>query len=179
MDKYRYCDEVWRIAGIGSPTVALGASSSYLVALIVLLRLLMIQQPMNYGTAHKTVSRFGYILSWVLSLLVPSVKFIVSFPSLYDVNIYNTFVAIETYGLMTAPIILTILLYAVLLCFLNQQVALSDAVISRMKALAKMTHGVVAGLIVCNVPGLLIMAYLSSRLGQGRSEDLFASNTVV
>ena len=177
--KYRGCDQVWIIAGISVPVNAFGASSSYLVALIVLLRLQMIRRPMSYKRSHKTVSIAGCILIWVLSILVPSLQVIVSLPSLYDVNVYNKFVAIDTYGLLAAPILLTVLVYVMLQCSIKQQVALNDAVKRRKKALAKMTHGIVAGLIICNVPGLLIYAYFSSKLDQGRSENFFESNTAV
>ena len=179
LDKYRDCNQVWIIAGISVPANALGSSSSYLVALIVLLRLQMIRNPFSYASTHKGISIAGCIIIWFLSILVPSLQVVVSFPSLYDVTVYNTFVAIDTYGLLTAPIVLTLLVYVILQYSIKQQVAINDAGKRKIKSLAKMTHGIVAGLIVCNVPGLLIMAYLTSRLDQGTSEELFESNSAV
>ena len=178
-DKYQVCGQAWIITGISFPSWALAASSSYLVALIVLLRLMMIRKPMSYEGTHKTISIAGCIFIWVFSILVPSVQLIVSFPSLFDVDVYNTFVAIQTYGLLVTPITLTVFLYVMLQCFIKKQVALADAVAQQMKVLSKMTHGIVAGLIICNVPALLLMRYVSSRLGKETYEDVLESSIVV
>ena len=165
------------------PGYAFGATSSYLVALIVLLRLLMIKRPMTYQSVHKSVSRIGCIVIWTVSLIVPSIKFIVSLPVFYEANIAKIFDAIQNYGLMTAPILLTVLLYFMLLCSLKTQTAARitthEATITRMKALAKMTHGVVAGLIVCNVPGLMYNAHIGYMIGHGRGDDIFKSTLSV
>ena len=187
--KYRGCDQVWIIAGISVPVNAFGASSSYLVALIVLLRLLMIKRPMNFQSSHKSVSRIGCIVIWVVSLLIPLTKFIVSLPVLYNAIIVDIFSAIQNYGLITAPILLTALLYGMLLCYLKTQRRAhrntsldyqnDQQIIRRMKALAKMTHGVVAGLIVCNVPGLIYNAYFGYMIGRGRGDDIFKSTISV
>ena len=178
-DKYQVCGQAWIISGISFPSWALAASSSYLVALIVLLRLMMIRKPMSYEGTHKTISIAGCIFIWVLSILVPSVQLIVSFPFLFDVDVYNTFIAIQTYGLLVAPITLTVFLYVMLQCSIKQRVALSDVATPQLKALSKMTHGIVAGLIICNVPGLLLLPYVISRLERETYEDVFESSTVV
>ena len=96
-----------------------------------------------------------------------------------NIIFFDDFIAIENYGLLTAPIILTVLLYVVLLCSLKTPTAAHEATITQLKALAKMTHGVVAGLIVCNVPGLMYNAYIGAMIGQGRGDDIFRSTTSV
>ena len=170
---YRACEEVWRIAGLVWPYIWLRGTSTLLVTLIVLLRVLMVIQPLNYQDVHKAISRIGCIVAWVVSLLVSSTYFIVSLPGLYDLNIYNTFVGIVNHGLGTAPILLTVLLYAILLCSLNPQA-------NRLaKSFAKMTHGIVIGLIVCNIPGLIYISYVGAMLRKGNSDDIFTSNTAV
>ena len=179
LDKYRKCDEVWRIAVIKFPACSISGTSSLLVALIVFLRLLMVRHPTSYESVLKPLSRIGCIVAWALPLLVSSTMFIVSLPPLYDINIYNTFVAIVNYGLLAAPILLTVVIYVMLLWSLNQQTSIAEATNTQMKALAKMTRGVVAGLIVCNVPGMLYLAYLVTMIGQGKGDDVFTSNIAV
>ena len=183
LDMYRACGEVWKAAGMVMLCYIFGATSCFLVALIVLLRLLMVKWPLSYQSVHKSVSRNGCILIWVVPLLVSSTKFIVSLPVFYDANILKIFTGIENYGLMTAPILLTVLLYVMLLCSLKTQTAARitthEATITRMKALAKMTHGVVASLIVCNVPNLVYTAYVGALIGYGIDDDVFTSNVSV
>ena len=177
-DKYRECDQVWRLAGMAWPGNSLCGTSSLLVALIVLLRLLMVKQPTNYRSIHKAASRIGCIFVWVFPLGVSSIKFIISLPPLYDANIYRPFLVIENFTIVTAPILLTVLLYAILLCSLNPQSSMNQATIARVNALAKMTRGVVVGLLVCNVPGLLHLAHVLTMIGRGK-KGVLTSNTVV
>ena len=153
--KNRHCDELWRNIGVIGPSIAFGSIGSYLVALIVLLRFLMIKRPMSYGSVHEAVSRIGCITIWVLVFLISSIKFIVSLPSTFNRNIFNAVEGIESYGLLIAPILLTVIIYVMLLCTLNPQTAAGSATGIRMRELVKMTYGVVIGLIVCNVPALL------------------------
>ena len=160
LEKNRICDETWRNVGMLLPATTFGSTSSYLVALIVLLRLLMIKQPMSYESVHEAVTRICCISIWVLVLLICSITFIVSLPSIVDRNIYSAFEAIEHYGLLFAPILLTVIIYIMLLCTLDPQTAAGGATGIRMRALAKMTYGVIIGLIVCNVPGLLYMVIM-------------------
>ena len=183
LHKYKACGELWRAAGMVMPQYVFGATSSLFVALIVLLRLIMIKRPMSYQNVHKSVSRIGCIVIWVVSLLVSSVYFIVHLPPLYAANVVRIVTAIATFGLLTAPILLTILLYVMLLCSLKTPTAArstaNEATITQMKALAKMTHGVVAGLIICNLPGLMYIAYTNAMIGRGRGGDIFTSNISV
>ena len=180
--KYRECGEIWRAAGMVTPSYVFGATSSYLVALIVLLRLLMVKRPMSYQSIHKSVSRIGCIVIWVFSLLVSSVYFIVHLP-FFDASVREILNAIQNYGLLTTPILLTVVLYVMLICFLKTRTAAGviwhEANIKRLKALAKMTHGVVAGLIICNVPGLMYNAYIAAMIRRGRGDDIFKSNISV
>ena len=82
-------------------------------------------------------------------------------------------------GLLILPVLLTVTMYIMLLCTLNPQATAGDATSIQMAVLSKMTHGIVIGLVVCNVPGLAFMAYLNAMLKQGRMDDLFKSNTAV
>ncbi len=106
LDKNRNCDELWRNTGLLVPVIAFSGTSSYLVALIVLLRLLMLKQPMNYENVHQSVSRIGCITIWVFVLLICSVKFIVSLPFTFHRGLYGAMVKIENSGLLMAPILL-------------------------------------------------------------------------
>ena len=160
------------------PAFSLGSASSLFVALIVLLRLIMVTQPMNYQRTHKAVSRISCIVISVLSLLIPSIEFILSLPQIYDVNAFRAFSTFRN-AYFTVPVPLTILIYAILLCFLNRHTATSEAVTIQMKTVAKMTHGVVVGLLLCNVPGLIFCAYVAIMDQQGRFNELFKSNTEV
>ena len=174
-DKYRECGEVWRLAGMAWPGWSLSGTSSSLVALIVLLRLIMVKRPMSYRSIHKAVSRIGCIFVWMFPVLVSSTKFILSLPPLYDVNVFRPFVMVENFVIVMAPILLTVFLYIILLCSLNPQSAITEGTITRMKALAKMTRGVVVGLIVCNVPGLAYWSYLVYTIWRGKSDEVFTS----
>ena len=139
----------------------------------------MVTHPMTYESIHKAMSRIGCILIWVVSFLLPTIAFILSLPDLYDPNMYSTVVAIEVHALLTVPILLTVLIYVVLLCTVHRHAAAnkrtSNATSIRMRALAKMTHGIVIGLIVCNVPGLIFFAYFTKMIEAGKINDVFKS----
>ena len=47
------CGDFWIDYGMNFPAFVLSGSSSFFVALIVLLRLLQVKNPMSYETAHK------------------------------------------------------------------------------------------------------------------------------
>ena len=182
LDKHRECEELWRISIMKFPAGSFIGTSSLLVALIVFLRLLMVRHPMSYQRAHKPISRIGCTVAWAFPLLVSSTKLVVSLPSLYDFNLYNTFCMVVNYGLLVAPIMLTALVYVMLLCSLRQKsilnelvvgTSIADATNKRLKHLAKMTRGVVVGLIVCNVPGLAYSSYLVYRIWQEKSDKVF------
>ena len=115
LDKYIDCGEVWRMSGMGLPLAVVGATSTLFVTLIVLLRLIMVTRPMNYRSVHKKVSRIGCIVIWVVSLLIPSIEFILSLPQIYDVNAFRAFSTFRN-AYFTVPVPLTILIYAILLC---------------------------------------------------------------
>ena len=155
LEKNRDCDEQWRNTLTITPVVATASTSSYFVALIVLLRLLMIKQPMNFESVHAVVTRIGCITIWMMVLVICSIKFILSLPSISARSVYSAFESIEHYGLLTAPIVLTVIIYVMLLCTLDPQTAAGSATGTQMRELVKMTYGVVIGLVVFNVPGLL------------------------
>ena len=163
LEKNRNCDGRWINDLIGLLGVIFGSASSYLVALIVLLRLLMIRQPIGYNSVHETVSRVGCITIWVSAILICFIKFIVCLPSIYDPTVYNVFVAIQNFGLLAAPVLFTVILYAVLLCTLDPKTAACGATATQMKELAKMTYGVIIGLLVCNMPGLLYLTIMPTQ----------------
>ena len=183
LERYRHCGEAWRIVGVYFFPHALTGSSSYLVTLIVLFRLLMVTQPLRYESVHEAMSRIGCITIWVLSLLLPAISLITSLPYFYDPNIYSAVIDIAVYGLVTVPILLTVIIYAILLFTVKRKRIegnrLSHSTSKRMRALAKMTHGIVIGLIVCNVPGLLFMAYFTITMEHGNIDDIFKSVAVV
>ena len=128
------------------------------------------------------ISHIGCIVIWSLSLLLPAITFIISLPYFYDPHLYNVFHILDAQVLMTAPILLTLAMYGTLLCTLNQQTTANSTnaeTSNQMKGLAKMTHGIVIGLVVCNVPGLAFMIYLGTVAQQGKMEAFFKSNIAV
>ena len=179
LEKYRLCNERWRITGMNFFTHVFTGSGSLLVCLIVLLRLLMVRKPTNYEGIHESMSRTGCILIWVVSLLLPTIAFVLSLPDIYDPDIFNTMVNIEVHALLTVPILLTVLIYAVLLWTVHRHAGtesrVSNATRIRMRAFAKMTHGIVIGLIVCNVPGLMFFAYFTKMIEEGKTNDVYKS----
>ena len=155
LEKNWICNDQWRNTLTIAPVMASASTSSYFVALIVLLRLLMIKRPMDFEDVHKVVTRIGCITIWVVVLLICLITFLVSLPSVSDRNVHIAFIAIEQYGLLGAPILLTVIFYVMLLCTLDPQTAASSGTGEKMRELVKMTYGVVIGLLVFNVPGLL------------------------
>ena len=176
LKRYEECDEYWKISGLNLSTQVLTAASTQFVSLIVLLRLLMVRRPMSFERLHEAISRIGCKIVWAFSLLIPTITFVVSF---YDQYIFSTIVAIQAQGLCTVPILLTIVMYGILICSLEPQTGAADATAIRMAALVKMTHGIVIGLIVCNVPGIAFVAYLSTMQKQGKLDAVFQSDTAV
>ena len=145
---------------------------------------------MHYQNVHKKVSRIGYIVIWMVSLLIPLIKFILTLPQVnVSYGVMFIFMIIESFGLVALPTLLTIMLYGILLCYINRHTTTAEGTImkqpstettkNQMKALAKMTHGVVVGVIFCNVPGLIFGAYAFTMWGQARGEELFKSNIEV
>ena len=180
LQRYRDDHEVYRIKGTIVPIFVFTSSSSFFVALIVLLRLLMVKRPMSYERTHERVSRIGCIVIWVMSLALPSISFVISLPYFYNPKIYSIANLIESQALLTAPILLTVAIYVMLLCTLRPDTTAGDTTSIRMKALVKMTHGIVIGLVVCNVPGLAYLAYLTTMLNKGKLDDeIFKSNISV
>ena len=157
LEKNRSCEEIWRNVAIAIPGIVFCSTSNYLVALIVLLRLLTIKQPIGYKSLHEKVSRIGCMTIWASIFLFCSIWFILSLPSTFNPTVYNVIDNIKNIGLLVAPVILTVIFYAVLLCTLDPKTAACGATAKQMKELAKMTYGVVIGLLVCNVPGLLYL----------------------
>ena len=160
--KYRICNEEWRIILMVAPFLMGASISSYFVALIVLLRLLMIKRPMNFEDVHKVVTRIGCITIWVVVLLISFIHLLVSLSTPSDRSVHNAFVAIEQYGLVGAPILLTVIFYVMLFCTLDPQTATSSGTGTQMRQLVKMTYGVVIGLLVFNMPGLLYTVIMAA-----------------
>ena len=161
LEKNRICNQQWRNTLTIAPLMASASTSSYFVALIVLLRFLMIKRPMYFEDVHKVVTRVGCITIWVVVLLICFITFLVSLPSVSDRSVYrilNTY--IENIGLLGAPMLLTVIFYAMLLCTLNPETAVSSATSVQMRELVKMTYGIVIGLLVFNVPGLIYTAIM-------------------
>ena len=172
LEKNLICNEQWRNILTAAPLMASASTSSYFVALIVLLRFLMIKHPMNFESVHEKVTRIGCVTIWTMVLVICSIKVILSLPSTFDRNAYNAVISIEHYGLVAAPLLLTVIIYVMLLCTLDPQTAAGSATGTRMRELVKMTYGIVLGLIVFNVPGLLYTVIITT---QGYDMDSYVA----
>ena len=176
---YKDCGEGWKIAGITFPLRVLTGSSSYLVLLIVLLRLLAVKRPMDYGPIHKKVSRIGCILIWTISLLLPLLDFLLTLPSVYNSKVYGAAAGFQFLVFFIGPTFSTVIIYCLLLCNLNPETTISEATSSRMRGMAKMTRGIIIGLLVCNVPGIIFNIYLIMMILQGKTYETFSSTVAV
>ena len=158
------------------PTLVLSGSSSFLVSLIVFLRFLSIKRPIGFETTHKKVSHIGSILIWSFCLLVSSTIFVLTVPGIYHKNIYFVAIGVEVHVIYTFPIITTVIIYVILLYTLKQQsdTAMSEVTNRRLRSMANMTKGVVAGVIVCHVPLILWVHYWLQGY-QGNSDAVFKS----
>ena len=173
LTKYRECGEYWRIYGSDFTFAVFASSSNFLVALVVLLRLLTVTQPLSYANAHEKIGRIGCRIIWVFSLLVPSVFLILSLSPLVNPTVFAFVYVITLHLFGTVPTLLTIIIYVRLLYTLRQiKPTTTDGSSRRM---AKMTHGIVTALIVCNGSGIVTMQYFLILVWQGGS-DVFQSD---
>ena len=153
----RECNEYWRNYGAMFPFMALGGSSSYFVTLIVLLRLFTITKPLGYEAAHKKISRIACPIIWTLSLLLPLVVLIFSLPSVFDPGVFYIVMMGSMQILGAVPMVSTLIIYGILLYTLkkSKRVSLTATTSKRMKSLERMTHGIIAALVLLNGPGAL------------------------
>ena len=179
LKQYKDCGESWKTAGVTFPLRVLTGSSSYLVLLIVLLRLLAVKRPMDYELTHKKVSHIGCMLIWTISLLLPLLDFLLTLPSVYNSKVYGAAAGFQFLVFFIGPTISTVIIYGLLLCTLTPETTINEATASRMKGMAKMTRGIVIGLLVCNVPGIIFNIYLIMTVLQGREYETFNSPVAV
>ena len=177
MQRFRDCGETWRIYGMTFPTLVLSSSSSFFVSLIVLLRLLAIRKPMGFENTHEKLSKIGSLIIWSFCLFVPSIVFVLTVPSIYDQRVYALAILIQCHVIYTVPIIATISMYVMLLRTLKKKTNsdMNEETRMRLTSMAKMTQGIVVGLIVCNVPLILWMQYWLVMLSQGNGDAVFES----
>ena len=159
MEETEQKDLAW---GLSLPHIVLSSSSSYLVALIVLLQLLLVKKPTNYETLHKRVCHIGCPLIWTVSLLIPSIAYLIVY---FNPGVFKPTGLFLYQFVATVPMLLTIVIYANLLSTLKQKTILNDTQqtsiekqikahqTKRIKSLAKMLKGIVIALIICNLPG--------------------------
>ena len=151
----RECNEYWRNYGAMFPFMALGGSSSYFVTLIVLLRLLTITKPIGYEEAHKKLSRIACPTIWIFSLLLPTIVLIFSLPSIFDAGVFHIVLMSSMQLLGAVPMVSTLIIYGILLYILKKRKSLTATTSKRMKSMERMTHGIIAALVILNAPGAL------------------------
>ena len=71
---------------------------------------------------------------------------------------------------------LTIVLYVILICIVKKKTTPAAETSRKIRSVVMMTHGIVAGLIACNVPFMLMMVYFATKVAQGRIDIVFQSN---
>ena len=154
------------------PVYVLQGASCYLVALIVLLRLLSLKQ--TSGTTLERLSNVISISIWITLLLISSIGFGLSFVHHKTFVIYR---GIAFHIFFSLPILSTIIMYGVLLYKLKQETRTISTQLRDLRidtstdniytSTAKLTKGVVICMLVCNVPFILWMQYLGVKYQKG------------
>ena len=103
--------------------------------------------------------------------------FVLTVPGIYDPSIYFIAIGVQIHVIYTFPIITTVIIYGTLLYTLKKQsdTAMSEVTNRRLRSMANMTKGVVAGVIVCHVPLILWVHYWLVTLNQENSDAVFKS----
>ena len=157
MEEVREAGGTWRISGLLFPGQLLIASSCYFVALVVLLRLLAITQPIGYDTLHQKIGIIGSIAIWVFSLLLNLIPMIISLPPYFEGSLYNS-AHLWVFRLCSSvPVLLTLFLYGLLLYKVKQiggghDTSTSQLVKRQLAQMANMIQGIVIWVVICNVP---------------------------
>ena len=148
---------------LSMPQDMLCFTSTNFVALIVLLRLLAVKQPLGFQAAHEKLVRYSRPIIWGVTSLIPLIGLILSI-QLPNTFAYWFYLSLQLDALYALPIFSTIIMYFVLLHTLKQkrEEVIIEATRMRLRTLAKMTKGIVVGLVVCNLPYLVwLQTYLA------------------
>ena len=170
----------WKLYGIMFPLDVLTSSSLYFVVAIVSLRLLVVKHPMNFQALHEKFGRIGSIVIWTIPVLVYSASFVLALPSFHEQKVLAIFNFIAFQVTRTLPVLLTVVLYTVLLRTLKRNAEISsDSTSARKRSLTKMTHGIVASLIICNVPFIVWAQWYNAMYFQGKVAVISGTNSGV
>ena len=135
----------------------------YFVALIVFLRLLAVRHPTNFEQPHEKVSRRGSRIIWAFVSIKNLFPFILKMLNYYKFTdrpkLYNYVHVTAFHITRTVPMLLTIVLYIMLVCTLNQKNPTNAAVSRRKRDLYRMVKGVVICMVVFNVPYIALWQY--------------------
>ena len=172
----RKANENWRLAAIHVPGTVLTSSSCFFVALIVFLRILVVKQPLTYDDAHEKIGRIGSIAIWSFALLVNLCPLIVSLPPIFDISKYGIAYVWTIRVSLSLPILLTLIMYGMLLYTLKQAKGVADLTNMAKRSVAKMIHGVVVSVVICNVP---YVAWLEHLCSLQFSSEVFNTNSGV
>ena len=187
-EELRGSGKQWKMDAIWLVVYVLQASSCYLVALIVYLRLLSVKHPLTFSTKHKRLSNIFSLIIWITLTLIGSVMFILSFLFNEFNNIqeqtYNIIKCITFNIFFSLPILLTIITYGVLLYTLKKR---TSAISTQLRDLhiddtstdtiyastAKLTKRIVICLLLCNVPWILWIQYCGLKYPRGGAANVF------
>ena len=125
---------------------------------------------MSYEDKHEKVGRISTISIWSLSLIVPSIIFIVSLPDMYSLEVW---IGMRIFGfqvLQTIPLFSTTVMYVRLLYILKKTKDVNEATNKKKKSMAKMIQGVVICLVICNLPTMIWILWWGEMLKQGTEE---------
>ena len=156
----------------------LQGSSSYLVGLIVLLRLLSVKHPMTFSTTHKKLSNVISISIWTSVSLSSVVMLIFSF-LFHKLNAIQKHTYLIVGGIayfinFSLPILSTITMYGALLYTLGQKKGTISVLLQETKkSTAKLTKWVVICLLVCNIPWILWTFYMGLKYPSGGPSNVF------
>ena len=130
---------------------------------------------MSFETSHIKYGRIGSATILGYCLLIPSFTFVLTAPSIYDQQLYTLANMIQFHLIYTIPITGTLIMYGLLIYALKKKKRVSEAVNLRLKAMARMTQGIVIGLVVCNVPLILWTQVYLVKMMQCKKEEFINS----
>ena len=130
---------------------------------------------MSFETSHIKYGRIGSATILGYCLLIPSFTFVLTAPSIYDQKLYTLANMVQFHLIYTIPITGTLIMYGLLIYALKKKKRVSEAVNLRLKAMARMTQGIVIGLVVCNVPLILWTQVYLVKMMQCKKDEFINS----
>ena len=170
--------EHWKTATIRFFFFTFQSASCYFVFLVVILRLCIVINPMDFVTLHKKITRASCIIIWLLMIVVNMLPILCSAQAIsgpyHPKRKVASYKAVLHIGI-TAPIVLTTLVNAYLRFALGKlELPASNFTKREAKkstAFKKLINGLVVWLIICNTPYIAWYHYSLNCFNNGCSSD--------